>query len=69
MIWTAIYLNTTNDSFSRSTVFNCSFDSASAWEEAWGNAEDFETVVCLLKGSHEVWSPDLEQSALASLMC
>lgn len=64
MIWTAIYLNTINDSFSRSLVFDWNYDSVSAWENAWEHAEDFESVVCLLKGAHEIWTPDLEQGAL-----
>ena len=59
MIWTAIYLNTTNDSFSRSVVFDWDFDSTSAWEEAWDKSESFELLVCLIKGSHEVWAPDM----------
>ena len=59
MIWTAIYLNTDNGSFSRSLIFEWNYDSFSAWENAWDHAEDFESVACLLKGSHEIWTPDL----------
>ncbi len=69
MTWTTIYINATDRSFSRSLVFDWDFSSTSAWEKAWEHAEDSESVVCLVKGSHEVWSPDLEQGALTHLMC
>ena len=78
MIYTAIYQNSKYlGEFSRAVVFNASFDRQEAWEKACemeiqGSEVagiDGDYLFCLVRGDHEVWSPRVEQSALASLMC
>ena len=69
MIWTAIYQNSKYlGEFSRSVVFNASFDR----REAWGKAIEMEIqgsevagidgdyLFCLVRGDQEVWSPSVE---------
>ena len=61
MIYTAIYFNTTNDSFSRSVVMiDESHDRSKAYHTAKKGSFDFEKLVCLAPGNNEAWAPVLD---------
>ena len=63
MIYTAIFRNTANGSFSRSVVFNASFDRCDAWRQASEMARSnpfYEELFCLVSGQQEIWTPDLD---------
>lgn len=68
MTYTAIFQNAETGDFSRSVVFNASFNRREAWQRALELQEVGSEVAtsrrdylfCLTKGSQEVWSPDTE---------
>mgnify|MGYP003136767648 CR=1 FL=1 len=62
MTYTAIYWSTVSDELSRSITFYSSHNRKDAWEVALEKSADheWETLVCLLPGSHEAWSPDVD---------
>ena len=62
MMYTAIFRNTANNSFSRSVVFNDTFDRQTVWEKALRMAKTnpfYEELFCLVLGGQEVWTPDV----------
>jgi len=68
MTYTAIFQNAETGEFSRSVVFNASFNRKEAWKSAVDMqcpgsevaGVDGDYLFCLTKGSQEVWSPDTE---------
>lgn len=61
MIYTAIYFNTNNYSFSRSVVMiDESHDRSKAYHTANKDSFEFEKLVCLVPGNNEAWAPVLD---------
>ena len=62
MMYTAIFRNTANNSFSRSIVFNDTFNKEDVWEKASEMARRhpfYEELFCIVLGGQEVWTPDV----------
>ena len=61
MIYTAIFMNSTDGTLSRSVVFNATFDRKEAWEIASSMTRSnpfYEELFCIIPGNQEAWSPE-----------